>query len=285
MKKFIYNLLGRKFTYRIGRSMYMFSRGDIPNDMNTNGELMVQDIFINYVLKNKGKKYIVFDVGANVGDWSVSLSSKVIKNEIKDIISIYSFEPVESTFNLLKSNMPQSSSYILVNKALSSNNGITEIFITEKNSGTNSLYDETSGVNKVRSFSIDLVTAKDFCLDNSIDRIDLVKCDTEGHDFEVIKGANSLFSNSKIGIFQFEYNHRWIFSRNVLRDVFLMFEKLPYKIAKLQSNKILIYNSWHPELDRYFEANFLIIHESLIEEFNSEIVSFDKANTPVYNFV
>ena len=54
------------------------------------------------------------------------------------------------------------------------------------------------------------MTAETYAEMRRIQRLHLVKCDAEGHDMEVLKGAESLFAKRKPDMWQFEYNHRWI---------------------------------------------------------------------------
>lgn len=56
-------------------------------------------------------------------------------------------------------------------------------------------------------------------------------------------------------------------------------EELPYKLAKLQSDHILIFNDWHPELERYFEGNYVLVHETALNWFPMKNASFDRYNT------
>ena len=93
----------------------------------------------------------------------------------------------------------------------------------------------------------------------------LFKCDTEGHDLEVIRGALSMLMERRISLLQFEYNHRWVYARNFLKDVFDTVEGLPYRIGKIQPDHVVILDKWHPELERYFEGNYLLILDEAMD--------------------
>ena len=43
-------------------------------------------------------------------------------------------------------------------------------------------------------------------------------------------------------------------------------------------NKIEIYNEWHMELERFFEANYIIIKSNILNQFPHNIVRFNKNN-------
>jgi hypothetical protein len=95
---------------------------------------------------------------------------------------------------------------------------------------------------------------------------------------EVIRGAIQLFNEQRISVFQFEYNHRWAFSHNFLRDVFLTIESIPYTLAKLNGNYLLLYSEWHPELDKFFEGNYVLIHNDCLAWFPTKRANFDESN-------
>src|SRR5439155_22983776 len=113
--------------------------------------------------------------------------------------------------------------------ALSSEDGDDVIYVRGPNEETNSLYAESVCEHK-DLVKISKATATSFCQAAKISHVYLFKCDAEGHDMEVIRGALPLLANEKIAVLQFEYNHRWVYARNFLRDAFTAIEKLPYKL-------------------------------------------------------
>ena len=52
-----------------------------------------------------------------------------------------------------------------------------------------------------------------------------------------------------------------------------------YKVAKITPDKIELYEKWHPELERFFEGNYLIIHENVLRWFDVTNGKFDVFNT------
>jgi hypothetical protein len=63
----------------------------------------------------------------------------------------------------------------------------------------------------------------------------------------------------------------WINSRTFLKDVFDIFAPLHYRIGKIINSRVQFYKEWHPELERYFEGNYLIVHNSSVNWFNNHI--------------
>ena len=46
--------------------------------------------------------------------------------------------------------------------------------------------------------AVPVVTVDGYCGDNAVSRIDVLKIDTQGFDFEVLKGADRMLSNAQI---------------------------------------------------------------------------------------
>jgi hypothetical protein len=51
---------------------------------------------------------------------------------------------------------------------------------------------------------VEITTVDDYCSQHGIDRIDILKSDTEGFDLEVLKGASPLFAQHRIHLVYLE---------------------------------------------------------------------------------
>ena len=274
------SLVNRRSRWRLGRAMYMSARKDVPNDMKTNGEeRLLRELLFSH-LQNPDK-LVLFDVGANVGEWTRTALSGVHENSMDDRVQIHAFEPVASTFNILQENLSEihaTSDVFLVNMAMSDREGTTEIFVYGEGGGTNSLHaDDLAAASKKRT--IHLTSLDRYCRDNRIEHVHFVKCDTEGHDMSVLAGAAGLMGREAVYAVQFEYNHRWVYSRHYLKDAFDIVEGTNYRVGKVVPEGVELYRRWHPELERFFEGNYLIIHNSALDWFSTREGSFDDSNT------
>jgi FkbM family methyltransferase len=223
---------------------------------------------------------VVFEIGANIGEWSQSLLETALQFGLEQI-QVQAFEPTLATFQTLQTNLarhPLGRQVHCTPMALSNQVGTTELFVVGENAGTNSLHQDSLAKNSVK-VQIATTTLDLFCQQNGIEQIHLVKCDTEGHDLYVLYGARGLIANERILVFQFEYNHRWVYSRHYLKDIFDFIKDTSYCIGKITPHGINLYSEWHPELDRFFEANYVIIHNSVLKWFNVHHGTFDAHNT------
>jgi hypothetical protein len=152
--------------------------------------------------------------------------------------------------------------------------------IMSSTGGTNSLHFTDNGGEPPGGWiGVETDTLTAFCTRNEIDRIHLVKCDAEGHDYHVLKGAIELFASNRIDVFQFEYNHRWVYARTFLKDVFDLVAGLPYRCGRLEPTSIELFDEWHPELDRFFQSNYVLVSRQALPWFTTHDGTFDSSNT------
>jgi len=284
MKKIIIDLieslLSRRTLWRLGRSLYMKAKSDIKNDMSSNGEKMVQRSVLKSVINND-EKIVIFDIGANIGDWTLSILDQIYEIGAEEHFEVHAFEPAIDTFKILKQRVqdhPLNSIVFLMNQALSSSEGTDEMFIYGTNDGIHSLHRDAMNIID-HSIKIRKTTGDEYCGYKGIKKVYFMKCDTEGHDMEVLYGIKGLIQSEKIMVFQFEYNHRWVYSRHFLKDVFDFINGSHYMVAKVTPNKVEIYEVWHPELEKFFEGNYLLMHNNAIGWFDVNRGAFDTFDT------
>lgn len=260
----------------ISRKIFLGIRFDSPSiNLDTSEKNIINHFLENYDKKNK----ILFDVGANVGSWSKLVLEK------DNNISLFAFEAIHTTYVNLKETLDKykERDINLSNKALSNEIGDFNIYNFGENEGINSFFkNEVSYKNskniepkieKVSTTTIDI-----FCKENNIQEIDYLKCDTEGNDFNVILGAKNMFKHQKIIAFQFEYNWRWINSGTSLKNIFDYFGDTNYIIGKITKNEIQFIKTWNPELEKFYEANYLVVHKQHLKNFKHNFYYFNRRN-------
>ncbi len=263
-------LSGRSLPYRVGRLLMNEARFDVPNNPTCNGERLVQTALLHHA--QPGRKTVVFDVGANVGDWTCA-----ILEQAKDLadLEVHAFEPCTGTYDMLLSRISALSGpakVIPVRKACSSSPGTGALHIVGIGMGTNSLTcaEQAAIVEQVELISID-----DYCSTSGIDHVSLLKIDAEGHDLQVIRGATRMLQQQDIDVLQFEYNQRWIFSYAFLRDVFNILSPLGYTIGKLTAYGVEFYERWDWELGTFCEGNYLACLPQWLSRFNRIVPSWN----------
>jgi FkbM family methyltransferase len=246
------------------------ARFDVPNDPACNGERGVQATVLRH--PQTGRKTVVFDVGANVGDWTWAILEQA--GNLAGL-EVHAFEPCSGTYNILSSRISAlsgSAKVVPVRKACSSSSGTGALHIVGIGAGTNSLTcaEHADGVEQVELISID-----DYCHTSSISHVSLLKIDAEGHDLEVIKGATRMLQQQNIDVLQFEYNQRWIFNCSFLRDVFNLLSPWGYRIGKVTPYGVEFYERWDWELETFREGNYLACLPQWIRRFDRIIPSWN----------
>ncbi len=273
----------RRFSWRAGRWLYALARGEErSNAIGHNGESYVQSRAI--AAMSPGEPAVVIDIGANQGDWTESLLNALpAARRNKSMLRVEAFEPVPTTAETLRGRVARMDTVGLVSinrVAISDDVGAARMAVMSETGGTNSLnFDDALSREALGFVDVEKTTLARFCDARGIDRIILAKCDTEGHDLLVLRGARDLLAAGRIDVFQFEYNHRWIIARAFLKDVFEMIDGLPYSVARIEPDHIEVFPEWHPELDRFFQSNYLLVRKPALAWFDVKECRFDLSNT------
>jgi FkbM family methyltransferase len=253
-----------KLLYRMPRNdvlVYQFCRryvfdyeGDNNTDMTLNGEL-------RFLRERLPAAEVVFDVGANVGDWSE------LALWINPRISLHCFEPSLPTFNRLTARAFPAN-VTCNNVGLGSSNGPAQLFVIGEGSGLNSLYrrEGLEGVPNpdLPSYSemILLRTLDDYCQEKGIEHIDFLKVDVEGHELECLRGASRLLGLERIKVIQFEYGGCNIDSRVFLKDIFAFFAAFSrYQFYKILPHLLKPAPRYDQRLENLQYQNWAIILE------------------------
>jgi FkbM family methyltransferase len=253
--------------WRLGRKMYTYARGDGKNDPRTNGEYWL----LEQVLKASPGPQILLDVGANRGDWT---AQALRLTQASKEVHVHAFEPSLATRSMLAARFAESVAVTVHPYALSETVGEATFYSKEVGAGTNSL-SPLSGLN---TEVVKLITIDRFFQHSRIEKVSLVKIDTEGFDLHVLRGAEESLYEGRIAVIQFEYNWRWLLNRASLRDVFDLISNKPYRLGKLVGKTIELYHEWHFELDRYFENNYVLVRRDSEFCLLGVEVHFDNSN-------
>lgn len=271
----------RRTVWRAARRVYCAARSDVPDDdIGRNGEARLQRNIVK-MLAARQRPAVVFDVGANVGMWSLTFLEARRAVDRPFVLTLHAFEPEPRTHQSLLAALarhPDGALVIPVPAALSSRDGEACMFSAGANAGTNSLHEDVLRPGR-EPVPVKLRTADSYAAEFGVAEVHFLKCDAEGHDCEVIQGARELLRAGRIWALQFEYNHVWISSRHYLKDVFDLIAGFPYSLGKITPDGLEILPAWHPELERFFSANFVLVRNDLVNEIDHVRLAVDASNT------
>jgi FkbM family methyltransferase len=138
---------------------------------------------------------LVFDVGANIGQSIERFRARFPRS------TIHSFEPSPTTFDTLRRYAGNLDGVHLWNCALGSAPGRRMLFENSDTSMSSLLPLGESGWGDVtKETSVDVTTIDQFCRAHEIQRIDVLKSDTQGFELEVLRGAERMFGAETVGL-------------------------------------------------------------------------------------
>jgi len=246
--------VGRRHVVRAARFVLRCASLDVPNDMRTNGELHLQRRVLGF--SPPGRKIHVVDVGANIGWWSTAMVAAARQAGRLDDLDLHAFEPSSFTFARLSEALSEHS-VTLDRIALSERTGSSILHVVAPGAGTNSLHGPPVASAAANTEEVVTTTLDAYADRAGLDRIALVKIDTEGHDLAVLRGARRLLTEQRIVLAQFEYNCRWVDSRSYLRDAFDLLHPFGYRLGKLTPRGVEFYPGWDADLETFVEGNYV----------------------------
>ena len=133
---------------------------------------------------------VIIDVGANIGSMALRFAQRVPRGHV------YAFEPTDYAFGKLLNNLA-------LNPHLAKRITPVQLFLSEQTKSEHQIHAYASwkvdgsapnihpmhGGAIKSAQSVSCVTLDDYCLKNRIQRVDLIKIDTDGHELRVLQGA------------------------------------------------------------------------------------------------
>ena len=149
---------------------------------------------------------VVIDGGANEGDYTVAMLATLAEARV------YAFEPHPETSRRLRSRLNELGAQVSVQVcALGARETVLRLWDYTETEGSQhaSLSREVieqmhGGV--ARGYEVPVVTLDDFTKRNGITRIDWLKLDVEGFEFDCLRGAAELIAQDAVGVVQVEFN-------------------------------------------------------------------------------
>jgi FkbM family methyltransferase len=139
----------------------------------------------------------VLDIGANIGLYSVVAAKRIGPSG-----RVYAFEPVPENIAFLRKNLEVNgvADRVAVQEAAAGEaDGELEIFLSDRQIGTHSAAKLAGGGGS--SVKVPMRSVDTFVNNNGVNRVDVVKIDVEGYDFQVLQGALQTLRRHKPTLF------------------------------------------------------------------------------------
>jgi FkbM family methyltransferase len=215
------------------------------------------DLIKNFLSENLD---IVFDIGANVGEYSDLL----LKNF--NIKNLYLFEPSYKSFQELIDKFRNTHNLTILNFGLSDKTKQVPLFANYEGSTGSSVYKrrlDHFNTTFTEQEKIDLIKFDDFYLKEIKGKsIDFMKLDIEGHEYFALEGMKKCINSIKV--IQFEFGGCHIDSRTFFQDFYYYFNEFDFDIYRMRPNG-LIKIDFYKESDEYFHySNFLAVNKKFL---------------------
>jgi len=157
----------------------------------------------------------VIDVGANTGQLTVPLARLVGENGV-----VHAFEPITTTYDILCETIESEGlrTMVVPHKLGLSDSRKTVAFTVPLERDTEATIvphheeawaDYETNKEKYRTEECEITTLDAFVKEHNVDDVKFIKCDVEGGELPVLKGARTVLENSNPPIIMLEVYEKW----------------------------------------------------------------------------
>ena len=193
---------------------------------------------------------VILDIGANRGEYSELLLKML------PALQIHAFEPASETFELLKSRLGHKPNVMLHNFALGRMDGKAPLFKENPVARIASLTKldvvRTNLTEEVAIHRLDSVFST-----LRVEEVHLAKIDVEGHEMDVLAGAEETIKSGKIRNIQFELGEFSIDTGTTLKSFFNFFEDYGYELFLIRPGSLYQLERYKPIFEQYTTTNFI----------------------------
>jgi len=174
----------------------------IENDKGISTELQIYEShepLTTHLMINELKQDMVcIDLGSNIGYYAVIESNMIGKSG-----KIFAIEPSPINFPILKLNLEnqKKNNFLTYNIAIGDKNEEMEFIISSKSNWSKIRMNNEKINPEDKIIKIPVKTLDSFVKENNITKIDLLRMDVEGFEYNIILGANNVLEKYKPKIF------------------------------------------------------------------------------------
>ena len=229
-----------------------------------NGEKVFTDNLFNSFKSKMGGGIVVFDIGANIGEYTEMIKEK--SNKLKLNTTLHLFEPTQSCYSFISDKFKNDDNITLNNFGVSNKDGSATIFYDKEKSGLASLYQrnlDSYNMQMDQSETIKLIRIDNYIEEKQIKHIDFIKIDIEGHELKAFEGFGKYISGDFIDYIQFEYGGANLDSHTSLMEIYKFLEDKGFKVAKVMPDGLEM-RKYSPFMDNFNYANYVAVSNKVI---------------------
>lgn len=240
---------------RIDHALLRLHQGyeNLDYEFASNGERRVLER-----LMEAGDVSVIFDVGANVGDWSRLVC------ELFPGAAVHCFEIVPKTHERLAAVLAGNANVHVHGVGLSDQAGETYVnYVPGGSAGAtvvDGITEEFFGLQTER-VSVRVAAGDEVCAEHGVTEIDVLKLDVEGAEYEVLCGFEKMLAAGAIKVVQFEYGYVNIVTKRLLRDFHELLEGAGMVVGKIYPDHV-DFRSYKLQHEDFLGPNYLAVHRS-----------------------
>tara|TARA_A100001037_G_scaffold289234_1_gene300764 strand:- start:51 stop:881 length:831 start_codon:yes stop_codon:yes gene_type:complete len=238
-----YSSFGTYFLKRIKRSNSKIPFS-IDNDIKINLELsnpLTWDLILGKDLEqNVKEKFIesvkpgdtVVDIGAHIGEYTL-LGAKLVNSSGK----VISIEPLHDTADSLRENiiLNNFSNCMVLENAVGSVVSKQTLYKVSEEDVYGYLDPVVNNKKLIKTDEIDVTTVDQIIKSNNLEKIDLLKIDVEGFEYDVLLGCKSAFEQDKIKKIICEIHSDFLKAKNFDEEqIYTLLKSSGFEITKIQ---------------------------------------------------
>ena len=270
IKLFVAGIIYRAIHLLLRKDKRVIKRGGITYEVDLTEavdlSMFLFGKFQKHVTSNKyvnlPKDAIIVDIGANFGIMSLQYAKLVPAGRV------YAFEPSHYAFSRLKRNF-------VLNPGLSNRIVAVQSFVSSASSKETDMRAYSSwkvaGEAKDRKHSVHggtvksaegvgVVSLDDFCRENKIGRLDFIKIDTEGYEYDALEGARQVIAEFKPAVI-FEVGIYAMKERAIeFKQYADFFNSLGYSMYHSKNFKLIDSENYHEHIPSKGTIDILAIY-------------------------
>ncbi len=187
------------------------------------------------------KPAVLFDVGANIGDWSLA-AAELVPNA-----HLHAFEITPATAEALAVNAAPFGARLTIHPfGLGDHEGEITVYLSPRDDTANSTLRDAVAISSdgnddatIAEVAARITTGDAFLAEHGIAHLDFLKIDVEGAEFSVLNGFQNAFARNAIDLVQFEYGEINLKTRDFLEDYYKFFTARGFVVGKLYPEGVM----------------------------------------------
>lgn len=219
------------------------------------------ECFVIETMKNvkDGLEVVAFDVGAHTGLWTREFLKRFPDAQL------HCFEIAPQTFKRLATELQHYKNVTTNSLGLSAQEGSLTLRYIPGATTISTVHEAMLATKWHLDYELvpaRVITGDKYVAERNIDRIDVLKIDTEGHELSVLRGFSQTLERRPIPLIQFEHGFVHIPARTFLCDLYDFLTPLGYLIGRLYPTCVQFNDYDLCEDEQFRMCNYIAVHRS-----------------------